>query len=78
MALGISYDFHKFEWAWKSESSQWWASMAIAVSFGLTFATILTLVVVPCLYVILTRVIVRLGLGRQVDEEEEIPAELPA
>jgi multidrug efflux pump subunit AcrB len=72
MALGMSYDFHKFEWAWKSESSQWWASMAIAVIFGLAFATILTLVVVPCLYVTLTRLTTRLGLG-QAAEEAEIP-----
>ncbi len=51
MASGISYDFHLMEWATKSESSQWWASMAIAVIFGLGFATVLTLFVVPSLYV---------------------------
>jgi multidrug efflux pump subunit AcrB len=55
MALGISYDFHKMTWALKSESSQWWASMSVAVIFGLTFATLLTLVVVPALYVTLMR-----------------------
>jgi multidrug efflux pump len=56
MASGISYDFHVMEWAVRSESSQWWASMAIAVIFGLGFATILTLIVVPTLYVTLVRV----------------------
>ncbi|UCG16491.1 MAG: efflux RND transporter permease subunit [Phycisphaerales bacterium] len=55
MAIGISYDFHKMAWATRSESSQWWASMAIAVIFGLAFATLLTLVVLPTLYVTLTR-----------------------
>jgi len=54
MASGISYDFHLMEWATKSESSQWWASMAIAVIFGLGFATVLTLFVVPSLYVMFT------------------------
>jgi multidrug efflux pump subunit AcrB len=62
MAVGISYDFHTFSWATKSESSQWWRNMAVAVIFGLGFATILTLVVVPSLYVMLSRLSQRLGL----------------
>jgi multidrug efflux pump len=60
MAIGISYDFHTFSWALKSESSQWWRNMAVVVIFGLTFATILTLVVVPSLYVLFTRAALRL------------------
>jgi multidrug efflux pump len=55
MAIGISYDFHTFSWATKSESTQWWQNMAVVVMFGLTFATVLTLVVVPSLYVMLMR-----------------------
>ena len=50
MVTGIAYDFHKMEIAWVSESSQWWRSMASAVIFGLSLATVLTLVVVPTLY----------------------------
>jgi multidrug efflux pump subunit AcrB len=61
MQIGVSYDFHTFQWATRSESSQWWASMAVAVNFGLGFATLLTLVVVPTLYVTLTRLAQRLG-----------------
>jgi len=61
MAVGISYDFHTFTWATKSESTQWWRNMAIVVIFGLGFATILTLVVVPSLYVMLSRLGHRLG-----------------
>jgi multidrug efflux pump len=61
MAIGISYDFHTFTWATKSESSQWWRNMAVAVMFGLGFATILTLVVAPSLYVMLSRLSLRLG-----------------
>ncbi len=63
MAVGVSYDFHKLEWVTRSESSQWWSSMAVAVIFGLTFATLLTLVVVPSLYVMLARLAQRPGLG---------------
>jgi len=61
MAIGISYDFHTFTWATKSESSQWWRNMAVVVIFGLGFATVLTLVVAPSLYVMLSRLSLRLG-----------------
>ena len=61
MAIGISYDFHTFSWATKSESSQWWRNMAVVVIFGLGFATVLTLVVAPSLYVMLSRLSLRLG-----------------
>jgi multidrug efflux pump len=61
MAVGVSYDFHTFSWATKSESTQWWRNMAVVVIFGLGFATILTLVVVPSLYVMLSRLGTRLG-----------------
>jgi len=60
MATGLSYDFHTFTWATKSESTEFWRNMAVVVMFGLTFATILTLVVVPALYVMLTRASLRL------------------
>jgi len=61
MATGISFDFHKFAWVLRSESSQWWRGMAVAVMFGLAFATILTLVVVPTFYVSLSKLGTRLG-----------------
>jgi multidrug efflux pump len=52
MAVGWSVDIHT--WPWKfvasAESGTWWAPMAVAVIFGLTLATVLTLVVVPVMY----------------------------
>ncbi|MGA1875601.1 MAG: efflux RND transporter permease subunit [bacterium] len=50
MITGVAFDFHQWQITWVSESSQWWRSMAVAVVFGLSLATILTLVVVPVLY----------------------------
>jgi len=50
MVTGISFNFHTMEIAWVSESTQWWKTMAAAVIFGLAFATVLTLIVVPVLY----------------------------
>jgi len=63
LATGVSFDIHTLEIAWRSESSQWWSSMAIAVIFGLGVATVLTLVIVPALYVTLYRLASRFGLG---------------
>lgn len=53
MATGYYFDFKKMAWITGSESAQWWGPMAVAVIFGLAFATLLTLVVVPVLYSVL-------------------------
>ena len=50
MALGISVDFAEFTVSTGTQSMQWWGPMAVAVIFGLGFATILTLVMVPTMY----------------------------
>lgn len=50
LATGVEFDFHSFQFATGGESSQWWRGMAVAVIFGLGFATFLTLVMVPVLY----------------------------
>jgi multidrug efflux pump subunit AcrB len=63
MATGVTWDFHTMKLITESESSQFWAPMAIAVIFGLAFATLLTLVVVPTFYVAIFRRVQRLGLG---------------
>lgn len=75
MAAGVSYDFHTFTWSTRSESSEWWASMAIAVIYGLLFATVLTLVVVPSLYVLFVVNAERLSrlLGRKTTQSVDDP-----
>jgi multidrug efflux pump subunit AcrB len=50
MATGVNLNFRKLMLEVGSESSQWWNSLAVAVIFGLAFATVLTLVVVPTFY----------------------------
>ena len=53
MAIGASIDFRTLRFQMGSQSAQWWGPMAVAVIFGLAFATVLTLVMVPTLYSIL-------------------------
>ena len=50
MATGISFDFKKMQLITGGESAQFWGPMAVAVSFGLAVATVLTLVMVPTMY----------------------------
>ena len=50
MATGINIDFGRMRLLVGTSSSTWWGPMAVAVIFGLSFATVLTLVMVPTLY----------------------------
>lgn len=53
MALGISFDIRTRTFEIGGESSQYWGPMAIAVIFGLSLATVLTLFLVPNMYSLL-------------------------
>ena len=75
MATGVSFDFHTFHWVTRNETAQWWASMAVSVIFGLAFATLLTLVVVPTMYVGIYSRLERWGMGGlKRAGEDETPA----
>ncbi len=50
MALKLNVDFANLAFQYNTESSQWWQSMAVAIIFGLALSTVLTLGVVPALY----------------------------
>ncbi|MDI6793569.1 MAG: efflux RND transporter permease subunit [bacterium] len=55
MATKVSFDFHQMRFVVGGESSQFWNPMAVAVIFGLSVATFLTLGVVPVLYSLFDR-----------------------
>jgi multidrug efflux pump len=56
LAIGLNVEFLGFftalnpELYWGGEQAAWWGPMAIAVIAGLTFATVLTLIMVPVMY----------------------------
>jgi multidrug efflux pump subunit AcrB len=52
MAVGLSIDFRSGNTYWGTPTSEWWGPMAVAVVFGLAFATVLTLIVVPTFYML--------------------------
>ena len=49
MILQINIDFFAPEVTVGAPSTQWWVQLSTAVAFGLTFSTVLTLVVTPCM-----------------------------
>jgi CzcA family heavy metal efflux pump len=55
MATGVGFDFIDFKVQQGGQSSEWWGPMAVAVIFGLSMSTVLTLIVVPTLYYLLER-----------------------
>ncbi len=48
MVLQLNIDFISREVSYGAPSTQWWVQLATAVVFGLTFSTVLTLIVTPC------------------------------
>jgi multidrug efflux pump subunit AcrB len=51
VAFGVSIDFKHFAVDVGSSSAEMWGPLAQVLAFGLTFATVLTLIVVPVMYV---------------------------
>lgn len=49
MVLQMNIDFISRDISFGAPSTQWWAQLATAVAGGLAFATVLTLVLTPCL-----------------------------
>ncbi len=79
LAIGLNFDFIGLygslspELYWGGEQASWWGPMAIAVIAGLTFATFLTLVLVPVMYSLfddLDGYVRRTFLGAKTDELE--------
>jgi multidrug efflux pump subunit AcrB len=73
LGIGMNFDFIGLytalqpDFYWGGEQASWWGQMAVAVIVGLSFATVLTLVVVPVTYSLLDdleRVVVRQLKGR--------------
>jgi len=55
MVLQVNLDFFARTAVFGAPSTQWWTQLATAVAGGLVFATVLTLVLTPCLIVLRDR-----------------------
>ena len=79
MVLSLNVDFINRLLEFGAPSTQWWVQLSTAVSSGLIFGTVLTLVVTPCLLVLGEAVSVRVRrLFRRVDHAVALPSAQPA
>ena len=53
MATGLDFDWRNFHFIIGAESSDFWRPLAVAIIFGLSISTFLTLVIVPTVYSLL-------------------------
>ena len=65
MVLRINVDLIGREITFGGPSTDWWVQLASTVAGGLTFATVLTLVLTPCLLILGANVATRLGFGER-------------
>ena len=65
MMFGINIDFATREVTQGAPSTQWWTQLSTSIVFGLSFATILTLVVTPSALVLQEKILARWGRRRR-------------
>ncbi len=81
LAIGLNIDFLGLftrlqpDIYWGGEQAAWWGSMAISVIVGLSFATVLTLILVPVMYSLVDDVAAffRRHFTRPADRADDIP-----
>ena len=65
MMFGINIDFGTREVTQGAPSTQWWTQLSTSIVFGLSFATILTLVVTPSALVLQEKILARWSRGHR-------------
>jgi multidrug efflux pump subunit AcrB len=76
LTTGIDFDWRSFSWVIGGENTAFWRPMGVAIIFGLSVSTFLTLVVIPCIFAAVDDVMLRLkGKKKQPVKAEEAPAE---
>lgn len=59
LTTGVDFDWRTLSWIIGGENTAFWRPMGVAIIFGLSFATFLTLVVVPAIFYSATNVVDR-------------------
>jgi len=72
LATGFDFDWREFHFVIGAESAGFWRPLAVAIIFGLTISTFLTLVVLPTVYSLLDEWggKIKIKLSRKLDNKE--------
>ena len=74
MVIGVNVDLLTPSLGIGAPSTQWWTELSSAIAGGLTFATMLTLILTPCMLVLGDRIFTRLRKKGIEEHEEPHPA----
>ena len=79
MVIGLNVNLLDRSVQFGAPSTQWWQQLAMAIAFGLTFATILTLIFTPCALMLRANVATWFAGRRRgpASDEPELPLQLP-
>lgn len=56
LTTGVDFDWRSFSWVIGGENTAFWRPMGVAIIFGLTVATFLTLIVVPAIFISVSKI----------------------
>jgi multidrug efflux pump len=73
LTTGIDFDWRSFSWVIGGENTAFWRPMGVAIIFGLSVSTFLTLVVIPCIYAAVEDFLLKFK-KKKVEVAEEAPA----
>lgn len=70
LTTGVDFDWRTFSWVIGGQNTAFWRPMGVAIIFGLSVATFLTLVVVPVIFISVTNFLERFKKKSKVIEGE--------
>lgn len=70
LTTGVDFDWRTFSWVIGGQNTAFWRPMGVAIIFGLSVATFLTLVVVPVIFISVTNILERFKKKSKVIEGE--------
>jgi len=76
LTTGVDFDWRSFSWVIGAENSAFWRPMGVAIIFGLTISTFLTLVIVPTMFSAVEEVKER--IRNRKNAGGSVPAKAPA
>ncbi|MEO6694361.1 MAG: efflux RND transporter permease subunit [Ignavibacteria bacterium] len=75
LTTGVDFDWRTLSWVIGGQNTAFWRPMGVAIIFGLTVATFLTLVVVPTLFISVSNMVAKFKKKKTVEDNSKIVLE---